>query len=56
LQLTSSPSIEDSRRLDRAADMAGVTRRILVSQTRDVADDGRRASMDLPTFLASLAS
>jgi predicted AAA+ superfamily ATPase len=55
VKLTSAPGTEDLRRLDRAADMVGAIRRILVSQTRSVVDDGRRASMDLQSFLTTLS-
>jgi predicted AAA+ superfamily ATPase len=54
VKLTSGPGIEDLRRLDGTADMIGATRRVLVSQTRDVVDDGRRASLDLGSLLATL--
>lgn len=54
VKLTASPEPGDLARLDRCADMIGATRRYLVSQTPRPAGDEKRASLDLPSFLALL--
>ena len=55
IKLTSAPGTEDFRALDRAADLIGASRRFLISQTKNVVDDGKRASVGLERFLESLA-
>ncbi|MCE7937445.1 hypothetical protein DCC79_03115 [bacterium] len=54
VKLTASPRPIDFQRLERAADLIGATRRFLVSQTQQPSGDGRRASLNLPAFLAHL--
>jgi hypothetical protein len=54
IKLTASPGPLDMSRMDRAADLIGATRRILVSQTRRPSGDERRASSDLPMLLELL--
>lgn len=54
VKLTASPSPNDMRRLDKAADMVGASRRFLVSQTRRSSGDARRVSCNLSSFLARL--
>lgn len=54
VKLTTQPSAEDMRRLNRAADLIGAHRRVLISQTTDVATDGRQISCDLPWLVAHL--
>jgi hypothetical protein len=56
VKLTASPGTEDFRRLEKAADLIGATRRFLVSQTHQLTGDDRRASLDLPAFLEHLRS
>ncbi len=54
VKLTASPSPNDMRRLDKAADIVGASRRFLVSQTRRSSGDERRVSCNLSSFLARL--
>ncbi len=54
IKLTSSPSPSDMDRLDRAADMAGASRRFLISQTSRPSGDSMRASCHLEDFLERL--
>jgi uncharacterized protein len=54
VKLSSSPGPDDMRRLDRAADMIGATRRFVVSQTERSSGDERRASCNLPFLLKHL--
>jgi len=51
VKLTASPGPDDLRKLDRAADMIGASRRFLISQTSHPAGDEKRASTNLPAFL-----
>jgi uncharacterized protein len=55
VKLTSSPSPQDLRRLNHTADMIGAERRFLISQTREIVDEGRQVSCNLEWFLESLA-
>jgi predicted AAA+ superfamily ATPase len=55
VKLTSSPAPADMARLDKAADLIGATRRCLISQTIQSSGKARRASYNLPDFLATLA-
>jgi predicted AAA+ superfamily ATPase len=54
VKLSSSPSPGDFRRLDKAADLVGAQRRILVSQTRNSITEGERISCTLRQFLELL--
>jgi len=54
VKLSSSPTPEDMRRLDKAADMIDASRRFLVSQTSRSSGDQRRASCNLTSFLKDL--
>jgi hypothetical protein len=56
VKLTSSPGPDDLKRLDKAADLIGASRRYLVSQTSRPVGDARRASLNLSTFIDKLAS
>jgi predicted AAA+ superfamily ATPase len=56
VKLTSSPGPDDLKRLDKAADFIGASRRYLVSQTSRPVGDARRASLNLSTFIDKLAS
>jgi len=56
VKLTASPGPGDMQRLDKAADLIGAARRILVSRTRQPAGDERRASLDLPGLLGRLGA
>jgi predicted AAA+ superfamily ATPase len=51
IKLSSSPSPQDMRRLDLAADMVGADRRLLISQTAQVIDEGSRVSCNLEWIL-----
>jgi hypothetical protein len=53
-ELTTAPSRADLANLDRAADLIGASRRLLISQTKRVVGDDRRASGDLAWFLELL--
>jgi predicted AAA+ superfamily ATPase len=55
VKLTTSPSPADMNRLGKVADMIGVSRRFLVSQTRRSTGDDVRASCNLPGLLKRLA-
>ena len=54
VKLTTSPSPDDMRRLDKAADMIGATRRFLVSQVAKASGDGVRGSGELAAVLGHL--
>jgi len=54
MKLTSQPEPHDLERLDRAADLVGATKRILVSQTSQAAFSERRVSCDLGSLLDHL--
>lgn len=54
IKLTTDPSPSDMARLDRAADLAGASRRFLVSRVRTSATSGRRVSCDVDGLLAAL--
>ncbi len=54
VKLTTSPGPSDMKRLERAADMVGATRRFLVSQTHESIGDTRQQSCDLKSFLQRL--
>jgi predicted AAA+ superfamily ATPase len=54
IKLTASPRPADMDRLDKAADLIGASRRVLVSRTSRVAGDDKRVSCDLPTLSARL--
>jgi hypothetical protein len=56
VKLTSSPGPDDLKRLDRAADPIGASRRFLVSQTSQSSGDERRASLNLPSLIDRLTS
>lgn len=56
VKLTSSPTPEDMARLEKTASMINAPRRFLVSQTSRPSGDGRRASLNLQTFLDRLVS
>jgi len=51
IKLTTSPSPADMERLNRAADMVGATRRVLVSQSSRVMGDKTRLSCNLDHLL-----
>lgn len=51
VKLTSFPSPDDMRRLDKTADMIGATRRILLSQVAKPSGDERRGSLNLHSLL-----
>jgi len=51
IKLTSSPTISDIERLNKAADMIGAKKRILISRTSRNVDDGNRFSCNLDWFL-----
>ena len=55
VKLTSSPGIDDMRRLDQVADMISASRRFLISRVSEASGDGRRVSCNLPAFLETLA-
>lgn len=55
IKLTSSPDNRDMERLNRAADLIGASRRILVSQVAVAAESDRGVSCNLPWLLARLA-
>lgn len=54
IKLSSSPSPQDMSRLNQAADMIGADRRFLISQTRQIVDEGRRVSCNLEWILKTL--
>ena len=54
IKLSSSPSPQDMGRLNKVADMIEADRRILISQTREVVDDGNRVSCNLEWILTML--
>jgi len=54
VKLTTAPSLGDMRRLDKAADLIGASRRYLISQTPSPAGDEYRASGSLSWFLERL--
>lgn len=51
IKLTSAPSPNDFRRLDKSADLVGAGKRILVSQTRNAFTEGDRTSCSLRRFI-----
>ncbi|RJP39071.1 MAG: ATP-binding protein [Phycisphaerales bacterium] len=51
VKLSSSPGLQDMTRLNHAADMIGADRRILISQTRQVVDEGGQVSCNLEWLL-----
>ena len=54
IKLTSSPGLDDLRRLDKTADLIGASRRFLVSQVAAPSGNGRRESANLDSFLVAL--
>jgi predicted AAA+ superfamily ATPase len=54
IKLTSQPSPEHLARLDKAADLVGARRRVLITRTRKPAIGRDRISCDLDTFLERL--
>ncbi len=54
VKLTSNPSLEDLTRLNRAADMVGADKRVLVSQTTKSAKGSDQISCSLPELLKIL--
>lgn len=54
VKLSSSPGLDDMRRLDKTADMISATRRFLVSQTSRSSGDEHRSSCNLHSFLKHL--
>jgi len=54
VKLTASPGPKDMERLDKAADMIGATRRILVSKAKRTTGGPNRASCNLPWLLERL--
>jgi predicted AAA+ superfamily ATPase len=54
IKLTASPGTDDMRRLNKAADLIGAARRVLVSQTRRSVDNGREVSCNLPWLVRHL--
>jgi len=54
VKLTASPSPADMERLDKTADMAGASRRFLVSQVRKSVGDEERASCNLSGLIERL--
>jgi hypothetical protein len=51
VKLTASPGPEDMRRLNRAADLVGAEKRVLISRTPRPVVSGREISCSLPWFL-----
>lgn len=51
VKLTTAPGPDDMARLNKAADMIGATRRILVSKTASPAGEGQTVSTNLETLL-----
>ena len=54
IKLTASPRPDDLRRLNRAADLIGAGKRILISRTPRSTASGREVSCSLPWFLRNL--
>lgn len=54
IKLSSSPSSRDMSRLNQAADMIAADRRFLISETRQIVDDGSRVSCNLEWILETL--
>lgn len=54
IKLSSSPSLDDMRRLDKTADMIRASRRFLISQTNTSSGDEYRTSCNLVSFLRHL--
>jgi len=54
IKLTASPSPADFARLDKAADLIGAEKRVLISRSPEALTNGRRISCDLPWFLQYL--
>lgn len=55
VKLTAHPSPADMASLDAAADLVKADRRILVTQVREPADDGRRLSCDVRWLVSRIA-
>ncbi len=55
VKLSSSPSVQDLRRLQRVARQIGASRAVLISRTRQPEAGGDTVSCDLAWFLAQLA-
>ena len=55
VKLTTAPGLADMERLDRAAELVGATRRILVTRTSRPSGDNDRASGNLATLIDLLA-
>jgi len=51
IKLSSSPSISELKRLNKVADMIGADKRVLISRTTEIIDNGTSISCDLQTFL-----
>jgi hypothetical protein len=56
IKLTAAPRAEDLARLNKVADLVGAHKRILISRTVEPIEAGDNASLNLPGFLATLAS
>jgi predicted AAA+ superfamily ATPase len=54
VKLTAHPTAADMRSLDAAADLVKADRRILLTQVREPADDGRRLSCDTRYLLSHI--
>ena len=54
IKLSSSPSPRDMSRLNQAADMIAADRRFLISQTRQIVNEGSRVSCNLEWILKTL--
>jgi predicted AAA+ superfamily ATPase len=54
IKLTASPRPDDLRRLNRAADLVGAGKRILISRTPRSTASGREVSCSLPWFLRNV--
>jgi uncharacterized protein len=54
IKLSASPSPRDMSRLNQAADMIAADRRFLISQTRQIVDEGSRVSCNLEWILETL--
>jgi len=51
IKLTSSPTVSDIERLNKAADLIDADKRILISRTSRNVDDGNRFSCNLDGFM-----
>lgn len=56
IKLTASPGPDDLRRLNKAADLIGAERRVLISQTRQAVASEREVSCSLPWLIRHLPS